>query len=105
MRLNRLSTVEYGNTVQAQEIAQGGMQDILSDLHQEIVAGSIPDPTGSTYTYGANTAFTNTIYVPNINFTAVPARVGYPNTGGSTAWGTDIAAAKFSPTLVRVSRS
>jgi hypothetical protein len=95
-KLNRTSTASYSQDIRVQEVAQGGMQDILSDLHAEIVAGSIPDPNGMTYTSG-----TNSTYIPSTNYTAVPARFGYT----STSYGTDAGTATLSPTLVRVSRA
>ena len=39
-RLNRGATASYSKAIQSQEIAQGGIQDIASDLHTEIMAGS-----------------------------------------------------------------
>ncbi len=96
-KLNRISTASYSKSVQAQEIAQGGLQDILSDLHQEIIAGSYTNTTIFAPNGGPM------IYVPTTNYTAMPARVGYD----PTSWGNDIyspAADDLSPTLVRVSR-
>jgi Tfp pilus assembly protein PilX len=92
-KLNRVSTAEYSNAVQAQEIAQGGFQDILGDLHAEIVAGST---NNAAYTVNGTS-----IYVPATNLTAVPARIGYV----STSWATNFTATALSPTLVRVSRA
>ena len=92
-RLNRLSTVSYSKAVQAQEIAQGGLQDVLDDLHKEILAGSTITTTGSG-SYAS-------IYVPNTNLTAVPARIGF----SPASWGTDTTPTTLSPTLVRVSRA
>ena len=90
---NHSSTSSYAKAIQAQEIAQGGLQDILNDLHQEIVAGSTSYAVGST-----------TIYVPTANYTAAPQRLGY----NLTAWGNDVnspASDDLSPSLVRVSRA
>lgn len=91
-RLNRLATGSYSRSIQAQEVALGGMQDILSDLREEIVAGS------TAYTQGGTT-----IYVPCTNLTAFPARIGYP----SSSYTNDPSAtsAYLSPTLIRVSRA
>jgi hypothetical protein len=101
-KLNHSATFEYGNSVQAQEIAQGGMQDILSDLHQEIVAGSIVSTNSANFVQGP--APGTPVYVPVNNLAAVPAREGYVNTGASAAWATNATATAFSPSLVRVSR-
>jgi hypothetical protein len=98
-RLNRLATGSYSNAVQAQEIAKGGLQDIISDLHSEIIAGS---STSAFYTQNGTT-----IYMPTANYTASPVRLGY----ASTAWsyGSNVtqtaAPTKLMPTLVRVSRA
>jgi Tfp pilus assembly protein PilX len=111
--LNRLSTASYSANVQAQEIAKGGLQDIIGDLHQEIIAGSI-NPANSTFTQGTAPNQT-TIYVPSTNMTCVPARLGYANTGAGNAWPSTVTATtatlptttptKLLPTLVRVSRA
>src|ERR1700761_5369302 len=87
---NRSSTVSYAKAIQAQEIAQGGLQDILSDFRQEIASGSTPTTTSGV-----------TVYIPNNNLTAVPARIGYAN----TSYGLDASSTALSPTLVRVSRA
>src|ERR1700749_1879491 len=71
---NRLATSSYARAIQAQEIAQGGLQDILSDLHREIIAGSMVDPNGKTYSQGSGV--TNVVYVPWTNLTPQPARIG-----------------------------
>ncbi len=101
MKLNRLSTASYSNAIQAQEVANGGLQDILSDFHSEIIAGSI-NPANNTYTQSGTT-----IYVPSTNITAVPARLGYP--AASWSYGPSAAPsaapATLLPTLVRVSRA
>jgi hypothetical protein len=94
-KLNHSSTVEYGNSVQAQEIAQGGLQDIISDLRQEITAGSVVATNAATFVQSGTA-----VYVPVNNYAAVPARVGY----AANTWSTAPTAALFSPTLVRVSR-
>jgi Tfp pilus assembly protein PilX len=94
-KLNHISTAEYGNSVQAQEIAQGGLQDIVTDLHQEIVAGSSASTNAATFVVSGTP-----VYVPTVNLTAVPARVGY----AASAWGTDTTSSTFAPSLVRVSR-
>jgi hypothetical protein len=96
-KLNRVSTATYSKAIQAQEIAQGGLQDILADLHQEIVAGSYTNST----VYAPNGG--PMIYVPTTNITAMPARAGY----NVATWGTDVSSPYLdylSPTLIRVSR-
>ncbi len=99
--LNHTSTASYSRAIQAQEIAQGGLQDILSDLHTEIQAGSSINPS----VYAPNGG--PVVYVPVNNLAAVPARAGYD----LSSWGTDYntnASTRFvdflSPSLVRVSR-
>jgi len=92
-RLNRSATAGYSKGIQSQEIAQGGIQDILTDLHQEIIAGS---RTGAAYTSGGTT-----VYPPSTNWTAAPARFGY----ATNFYGTDISVNNLPPTLVRVSRA
>jgi Tfp pilus assembly protein PilX len=96
-KLNRGSTASYSSAVQAQEIAKGGLQDIISDLHAEILAGSIQDPNGSTFTQSGTT-----IYVPITNLTAVPARIGYVASNYNV---TNATSSQVSTTLVRVSRA
>jgi len=99
-RLNRMSTASYSKSIQAQEIAQGGMQDILGDLHSEIVAGSLTN----TATYVVGSGSYARVYVPSTNYTASPAHLGYD----ATAWGTDVNTPQsdnLSPTLLRVSRA
>jgi hypothetical protein len=96
-KLNRTSTASYSKSIQAQEIAQGGLQDILSDLHKEIIAGSYTNAT----IYAPNGG--PMIYVPTTNYTAAPARVGY----SPSSWGNDVSSPNLnnlSPTLIRVSR-
>ena len=87
---NHSSTFSYVKAIQAQEVAQGGLQDILSDLHQEIVAGSTSTNTGTT-----------TLYLPITNWTAMPARIGY----ASSSYGTDVSTTNLPPSLIRVSRA
>ena len=89
-RFNSGATASYSKSIQAEEIAQGGIQDVLADLRQEIVAGSVATTTG-----------TNTIYVPTTNLTATPIRLGY----NSSYYGTDLGSTNLPPTLVRVSRA
>ena len=93
-RLNRMSTVSYSRSIQAQEIAQGGMEDILSDLHQEIVAGSTMEPNPNPNNYPPT-------YVPVTNWTAQPARFGYD----PSAYGVDVTTTNLPPSLIRVSRA
>jgi hypothetical protein len=95
MSLNRLSTTSYSKSIQAQEIAQGGLQDILSDLHSEIIAGS-------TVQNGGNASYAP-VYLPTTNFTAEPARLGYPATDWTNA--ATASTTLLPPTLVRVSRA
>ena len=92
--LDRLSTASYSKSIQAQEVAQGGLQDIIADLHQEIVAGS---QSSSTFIPAGQAA----VYVPTTNLTAQPARMGFT----SDNWTNDVDATRFAPTLVRVSRA
>jgi hypothetical protein len=92
-RLNRMSTASYSQTIQAQEIAQGGIEDILNDFHQEIVAGSTLQNGGST-SYAP-------VYIPTTNWTAQPARLGY----NPAFYGADVTSINLPPTLVRVSRA
>jgi hypothetical protein len=103
-RLGRLSTASYSRSIQAQEIAQGGIQDILGDLHTEIVAGSVTP--AATYINGSG-SFARA-YIPTNNFAAAPAHIGYD----PTAWAEDINNGgslpnidTLSPTLLRVSRA
>ena len=60
-QLNHQSTASYSKAIQTQEIAQGGLLEIVGDLHQEILAGS----TASSAT--------PKVYLPTTNLTAVPA--------------------------------
>jgi hypothetical protein len=90
--LNRSSTASYSKTIQAQEIAMGGLQDILGDLHSEIIAGS----TSGGYSISGVVA-----YVPANATTAQPARLGYT----AASWTNDYNPAYLAPTLVRVSRA
>lgn len=89
-RFNRLSTNSYSRQIQAQEIALGGVQDIIGDLNSEMVAGST-----------TNTVHGVTVYTPTTNLTAVPARIGY----AATAYGTDTTSSTLPPTVVQVSRA
>jgi hypothetical protein len=90
--LNRSSTASYSKTIQAQEIAMGGLQDILGDLHSEISAGS---------TSGGLTNNGVVAYIPASAATAQPARLGYT----AASWTNDYNTAYLAPTLVRVSRA
>ena len=87
---NRSATFSYARSIQAQEIAQGGLQDILSDLHSEIVAGST--------VYSSNSV---SVYVPTTNYTGEPARLGY----ASELFGNTLSTTNLPSTLVRVSRA
>ena len=97
--LNRTATESYSSSIAAQEIAQGGIQDILGDLHKEIQAGSTILNTNASGTAYANSYAT--VYLPVTNFTAVPARIGY----GAGYWGLDTSSTTLPPTLIRVSRA
>lgn len=103
MQMDQLSTNSYSNSIRAQEIGLGGLQEIISDLYQEIDAGSIPNgaPTGN-YTIDGKR-----IYIPKSNLAAQPVRNSFaPGTYDVTlqpASGT--APAKLPPNLVRVSRA
>lgn len=90
--LNRSSTASYSKTIQAQEIAMGGLQEILGDLHSEIIAGSTG---GGTTTSGV------VAYLPASAATAQPLRLGYT----AASWTNDYNPAYLAPTLVRVSRA
>ena len=92
-RLNGLSTASYSKSIQAQEIAQGGIEDILGDLHQEIIAGSTLQNGGSS-AYGP-------VYIPVTNWTAQPARLGY----NPAYYGLDVTSTNLPPSLLRVSRA
>jgi len=90
--LNRASTASYSRTIQAQEIALGGLQDVLSDFHSEISAGS----TGGGLTNSGVVA-----YIPASAACAQPARLGYT----PASWTNDYVPDHLAPTLVRVSRA
>ncbi len=95
--MNRTTTASYSESVAAQEIASGGLEDILSDLSTEIQAGSFTNQT----IYAANGGAM--VYVPTNNFAASPARAGYD----LSSWGNDYnspSADYLPPTLIRVSR-
>ena len=92
-RLNRQSTVSYSRSIQAQEIAQGGIQDILSDFRSEIIAGSVVMTNGSP-TYPP-------VYIPITNCTVTPARLGYT----AASYGTSSSTTTMLNTMVRVSRA
>src|ERR1043165_8529580 len=51
MQLDRASSQNFSRSIAAQEVAWGGLQEILGDLGQEIEAGSLPDgtPAGAVY--------------------------------------------------------
>jgi hypothetical protein len=97
-RLNRSATFSYSKQIQAQEIAHGGLEDILSDLRTEIIAGSTTQNGGAGYA---------PVYVPTTNWTAQPARLGY----SPSAFGTDVNSTNAAglyllpPTLVRISKA
>ena len=98
---NRSSTASYAKSIQAQEVAQGGLQDILYDFHQEIVAGSTAystDSSGTSYTNSLATA-----YIPATNWTAEPARLGY-GSGYASLYGTNVSSGLLPSTLIRISR-
>jgi len=93
VKLNRTSTASYSKSIQAQEVAQGGIQDILNDLRQEIIAGSVAQ-TGTLSTYTPS-------YIPTTNWTAMPAYLGYT----SAQYGTGVTGTLLPKTLLRVSRA
>ena len=107
-RINRVATASYSKSVQAQEIAEGGVQDVLNDLHLEIMAGSViltNNPvTGNPYTNSLAV-----VYVPISYATAQPARLGYPTAAFTNdvaqAAGTAAHPTYIPQTVVRVSRA
>jgi hypothetical protein len=68
MRLDRQAAFSYGHSVKAAELALGALQEITSNLEQEIDAGSTVSTSGST-----------TVYTPLNNHTAAPAHLGFGN--------------------------
>ncbi len=100
-RLNKNATVSYSKSIQAQEIAQGGLQDILSDVRNEIIAGSVIYNTNSTgVPYNNSYA---SVFRPINNYTSVPARFGYPQADWATT--TTPGVPTLPPSLIRVSRA
>lgn len=96
MQMDQLSTNSYSHSIRAEEIGKGGLQEIISDLYQEIDAGSQPDgvPAGASYTAGGKR-----IYIPKSNLAAQPLRNSYLPADY------DVTVNKLPPTLVRVSRA
>lgn len=96
MRLDRSSTQGYYQSARVQELANGALEEILSDLRSEIDAGS-----------RQASAFANNgkrVYVPVTNLASQPVRIGFaPGTNGDYA--TDIETNRIAPSLVRVSRA
>lgn len=71
---DRQTTGSYSQSVRAQELALGALEEILGDLRQEIETGSRHDgePAGVSYTsHGVR------IHTPRNANTAMPARTGY----------------------------
>lgn len=92
MQLDRLSTQNYSQSIKAQELGQGALQEILGDLRQEINAGSLQDGTPSGAVYTSNNV---RVFIPSTNLTTAPARIGFTTTQF----------ADLPATLVRVSRA
>ncbi len=97
MQFDRKTTSNYSQSIKAEEIGLGALQEVASGLVQEMDAGSKRDdnPAGSIYTVSGTR-----IYIPQTNASAVPARIGY----SGTQYGTDVSANNLPPTLIRVSR-
>ena len=97
-QIDRRSTQNYSQSVRAQDLAQGALEEIKDDLLMEINAGSLPDgtPAGASYTWNGVRVF-----VPASALASQPVRIGF----ASTDYATDVDADKLPPTLVRVSRS
>jgi len=95
MRLDRLSTHNYSQMVRSQELARGAVVEILGDMQQEIIAGSLQD---QDYTVNGVPA-----YIPLTSESSQPARLGF----SSSDYGTDVdtTGKLLPPTLLRVSRS
>jgi Tfp pilus assembly protein PilX len=94
-QLDRQSTFNYSQSLKAEELALGALQEITSGLRQEIDAGS--DPAAKYTVSGVR------LYQPVTNRTLLPARLGFP----ATDFATDIdpTGVKLPPTLLQVSRS
>lgn len=98
VQLDRQSTANYSQVIKAQEIGLGALQEITSDLLQEIDAGSSEDNNPARAVYSFNNV---RVYIPKTNRSMLPARIGYP----ATEYGIEIGAGKIPPALVRVSRA
>lgn len=96
MRLDRSSTQGYYQSARVQELANGALEEILSDLRSEIDAGS---RQGSAFSPNGKR-----VYVPITNIASQPARIGFA-TGTNGDYATDIETNRVPPTLVRVSRA
>jgi hypothetical protein len=96
MRLDRTNTQGYYQSARVQELANGALEEILSDLKSEIDAGS---RAGSVFATDDKQ-----IYVPQSNLSAQPARIGF-NVGTNGDYSIDIDPNKLPPSLVRVSRA
>ena len=96
MQTDRRLSYNYGQSVAAEEIAWGGLQEVISDLKREIDAGSLRDgvPEEAVYTRGGIR-----FYIPSSNFMAQPMRVGFPTSAYNAG------ADSLSPALVKVSRA
>jgi len=66
MRLDRLSTHNYSQSVRSQELARGAVVEILEDVRSEILANSTAVQYDDV-----------TVYVPNTPADAQPKRVGF----------------------------
>lgn len=95
MQLDQQSTQNYSQSVKAQEMALGAIQEIVADLKKEIEAGSLQDPAK----YKING---KSVYVPATSKSALPARIGF----AADKFGTDASSnTLLPPTLIRVSRA
>jgi hypothetical protein len=110
MMLDRKTTGSYSQAIKVQEVGLGALQEITSDLKQEIAAGSYANgtPTGASYsTTDPVTGQPVMAYIPAANTSGVaygaePARIGFPPADYSTD--VDTTGVLLPPTLVRVSR-
>ncbi len=93
-QLDRQSTFNYSQSIKADELALGALQQVTSSLLQEIDAGSRSD---AKYTVDGVR-----IYAPLTAQTSLPARIGYAATDFATD--IDLTGAKLPPTLLQVSR-
>ncbi|HSI85214.1 MAG TPA: hypothetical protein VK970_15595 [Candidatus Methylacidiphilales bacterium] len=98
MQIDRASSQNFGRSIAAQEIAWGGLQEVVGDLGKEIDAGSLPDGTPAGAIYSQSSV---RVYIPTTNYSAMPARIGYP----ANLFRPSIATTNLPATLLRVSRA